>query len=219
MIELKLKYLENSIYIDDNKVNVIEIHNKAIYSKIICAFRENILFKGDNDYVSLYNNTDKLDMGNKCLLITDIFFDVFNNSKIMNKMYIDIENEFNFLYTYSQKNLLQEKIIRAIAEILNDSDYHFKYKSDISIVNILKSMDVKLDNTYYNTPFENFSLIIDLNEIFKMDIIFIVNVKCYLTKDEINEIYKLCIYKKVKLIIIENLKDINNYKFEEKNII
>jgi CRISPR type II-A-associated protein Csn2 len=52
---------------------------------------------------------------------------------------------------------------------------------------------------------DNLLLLIDINSVLKLNkIVIFVNLKQYLTKDELEELYKYSIYNKVNIILIDS---------------
>ena len=50
-------------------------------------------------------------------------------------------------------------------------------------------------------------------------ILILVNVKCYFVSDELEEIYKMILHLKVKVLFIEFYKDNDHKKYENKVIV
>ena len=101
---------------------------------------------------------------------------------------------------------------------LDNIDLPIYIEEDVNIDNIIKLMNIKIkkeDNILKNL----FIFIEIVKELQNYNLLVLVNLKQYLTKEELNEFYKYAIYNKVALLLIDNISYGIAQKYEKKLII
>ena len=101
---------------------------------------------------------------------------------------------------------------------LDNIDLPIYIEEDVNIDNIIKLMNIKIkkeDNILKNL----FIFIEIIKELQNYNLLVLVNLKQYLTKEELNEFYKYAIYNKVALLLIDNISYGIAQKYEKKLII
>ncbi|MBW6409666.1 type II-A CRISPR-associated protein Csn2 [Clostridium weizhouense] len=220
MIELCTELLDESIKFNINKVNVLEINNKELFNKVVYALNKNI---NTNEYFGemyLYEKNEEIDLNRNCMIIHD-FYNIFSNqTKILKGFYDDIEKEYKFNYEDETIISLQKPLIKSVRDILIEYDYELTQKETIEIKDLLKIMDVRFDVNYYDKPLENVFLLIDLIANFKIcKVLIFVNAKCFFTQEELVEIYKMIVYKRINVLFVEYYKGESNKAYENKVLI
>lgn len=220
MIELCTELLDESIKFMPNKVNILEINNKDLFNKIVYALNKNI---NTTEYVGemyLYEGNDDIGISKNCMIVHD-FYNIFSNqSKILKGFYEEIDKEYKFNYEEEEIFNLQKNLIQSVRGILTEYDYELVLKEIIEIKDLLKALDVRFDLNYYDKPLENIFLLIDLISNFKIcKVAVFVNAKCFFTEEELEEIYKMIIYKRINVLFVEYYKGESNKYYENKVLI
>lgn len=199
---LRIDYLDNKIEIKSESITAIEVENKKYFYRIVNDFNllissqviENIMFL-DNEY-------NEINMKNKLKIFIDFFNWGFDSKKYLN----DISKYINDNLLEEDKLLLSKQYIKIkgiYKKILNDIDIPLSLDDDISLDNLIKLLNVRINQK--DNLLDNLFLIIDLEKLFNKDnILIFVNLKQYLSKDEVNEFYKYCIYNQVKILLIDS---------------
>ena len=79
-------------------------------------------------------------------------------------------------------------------------------------------MNIKINKE--DSILKNLFILIDvINELKNYNLLILVNLKQYLTKEELNEVYKYAIYNNVTLLLIDNTSYGIPQKYEKKLII
>lgn len=220
MIELVSELLEENIKFIEGRVNILEVNNKELYNRIIYRLNKKINIDEDYEDIYLYEDNKEISVGKNCMLIYDLF-NVFNNqTKIFKSLFDDIVKEYKFNYDEIEILSLQKELIDSIKEIILEYDYELNYKEVIDIKDLLKVLDVRFDNNHYDNPFENILLLIDLITNFKIcKVLILINSKCLFSKDELEEIYKMILYKRINVLFVEVYKGDVDKKYENKVLI
>ena len=177
-MKIKINYLENIIKLKDNNVLTIEIENKKYFYRLVNDL--NSLSNSEIvEEITFYNDEDK-EINGKVKIFVNYFDFEFNSKKYSNDINKYIINEMN---ESDKNNLIKSynKLIDAFLKIL------------------------KLSISSKNSLLDNLLLLIELENVLKsFNTLIFINLKQYLTNQELIELYKYSIYNKVNIILIDS---------------
>lgn len=173
--------------------------------------KEKIYFYKDQKEVELYN---------KICCFIDIFNIDFTARKITNQLYSKIEDLVN--RDSQLKNIFissVQDLIKMLKPIINEFDIPLCNTEAFLISDFLKFIKLGIDNQN-QTILESLLLLIDIESIFNFnEFIVFIDIKKYLTKKELMEIYKYSKYKSVDILLVESLSAGITLEYERKLII
>lgn len=200
-MKINIDYLENDIEFIDGYVNVIEIENKKYFYRIINDFYK-INEDGISDNIKLFNNINEINISNKFNVVLNYFDFEFDSKKYSNDIVkyliqeIDAVEKNNII---SQYNLL----IKKVNKIVNKIDLPLLINNTIDINTIIKNIKIEIEQK--EELLDNLFLLIDLEKALNTNrILIFVNLKQYLNKSELEELYKYSIYNNIKIILIDS---------------
>ena len=209
-MKFKISFIENLIEIDNEYVRCIEIENKDYFYRTISLLND---FNNNEDLKEEINFIDKIDFK----MIIDYFNIDLNDKKTLNavikyvKENIDVLNYDKLLRSY-------QRLCTLFSSSLENIDIPINIEEDINIDNIIKLMNIKINKE--DSILKNLFIFIDvINELKNYNLLILVNLKQYLTKEELNEVYKYAIYNNVALLLIDNTSYGIPQKYEKKLII
>lgn len=218
-MKLKIVGFESELNLDDYYVNVVEIHNKNLFHKIISQLYDKHRGLDVNNELKIIDDIEEINF-KKDVYFVDNYFNVdANNRRIINRLYMEIvKNILDYGYG-SEYDLLINNLIKLILHSSNEISINITFDNKIEINDFLKLLNIKIDEPMYCSIKENLYLLIDILSEFKMHkFILLCNLKNYIPIDELKELYKYSQYRKIKLVLIENVKD-NKIENENKLII
>ena len=138
-----------------------------------------------------------------CLILNPFALDI-NSRKALTGLYTELGklglNEENYLKTCSLKGQIAEYIY----DLLNQADYALKFKDDFNLQSLFKALEVEFEAGEGNF-LEGLVYFLDVCSKFqKIKILTFVNLKTYLTSEELHEFYKEAFYRKIQLLLLEN---------------
>lgn len=220
MIEINISLLESEVKFNNDKVNVLEINNKKLFNKMTHLLNKTINGNEDDSDILLYDNNKEISLSKNTMLIYDMYNIFSNQTKIIKNFYDDVAKEYRYNYEDDEILKLQKDLVESIRNVLIEYDYELTCKEIIDIKDLLKVLDVKFDTDVYDKPLDNILLLIDLIDTFKIcKVVIFVNAKCYFSNEEMDEIYKMIIYKRINVLFIEYYKGANNKSYENKVIV
>lgn len=216
-MNLKVNYFENSIKFKNDSIQVFEIENKKMFFRFVNDLYE---IKNANNSFELYfydDNHVEINLTGKIEIYTN-YFDLDINSKkninYLSKIIAETisDEEKNELFN------IYKKMYKNVTSVLKNIDLPLTINNDISIEDVIKFSKVSIVKK--SDLLDNLFLIIDLEKILKLNsLIFFVNLKQYLNKEELVELYKYSIYNNVNISLIDSQSYGTKLDYENKLII
>lgn len=216
-MKIKIEYFDNQIDINNEFINSIEIENKKYFYRFVndLYYLENGKFP--DSIVCFDNNGKEIDLSNKIKVYVDFFNFNFENKKYSN----DIIKYLNDNITDIDKDILLKqynKFILAYHKILNDVDLPLFINNDTSIDNIVKTLKVSIESK--EGLLNNLLLLIDIERnLLTKNVLVFINLKQYLDKNELIELYKYSIYNQISIVLVDSQSYGVKLDFEKKIII
>ena len=218
-MKINIEYIDNEIIIPDNKVFNIELENKIYFYRLIneLNYISNGADSPEEDNIKFFKNNNELNLFNKIDVYIDYFNIDFNSKKIINSLYRALKTTFSeedkikiANYYLKIKNILSKSFLDYNLPLTISSEY------DIEL--IFKLLKINIEKK--NNLLDNLLILIDINNIFKInELLIFVNLKQYLNKEELNELYKYSVYNNVKILLIDSQSYGTCNEYEKKLII
>ena len=189
-MKLNFSYLDNDVLIDNNKILSIEVENKNYFYRIVNDL--NTIYNGNiSDDLTIYDNeNNEIDLTNKISVMIDYFNIDFNSKKLINTLSKSIIENID-IEDLNKIKFNYNKIKNIISKSLNEYDFSISFIDELEMENKFK-----------------------LNKL-----LVFINLKQYLSKEELVEFYKYCIYNNVMIILVDSQTYGTTTKYEKKLII
>ena len=202
---MKIFSLENDMIFTEEYINVLQIQDKKLFTNVINSLNDNINnIEDTKERIIILDNDTEIKIEKEVLMIIDVFNIDFNQKKIQNALYNKIEKiykqEFERMSEF--QNVFQ-KLQLNVLDVFNEFPFEFNYKESIGIQEYLKLLGLKISNNKEKIIDTIFSLIDVVEYLSIAKLLIFVNIKLYLGNDEIQEVYKYAMYKKVNILLIE----------------
>lgn len=216
-MKIKVNYLENILEINNEKVLSIEIENKNYFYRLISNIYSIINSEVVEDITFYDLNNNELNISNKIKIFVNYFNFEFDSKKYandINKYIINVMNEDDKTILLKSYNKLIEKILK----ILNKCDLPLQILEEITIDSIIKNLKLTINSK--NNLLDNLLLLIELEKALKTNnLLVFINLKQYLTNQELIELYKYAIYNKINILLIDSQSYGTTAAYENKLII
>ncbi len=213
-MRINCNYVENSIIFEDGKINSIEMENKKFFYRFVRDLYS--ISNGDvlEEFIFLDDNNKEISVFNKIKIFNNFFEFDFNSKKYNMEILKQLVSEINDEDKNEILNL-QKKIYTKVNKQLNKYDIPLYISIDIDLEAILKELKITIKN--YDDILNNLFLLIDLENILRLsNILIFINLKQYLSTEELEEFYKYAIYNNVKLILVDSQCYTSTSKYEKK---
>lgn len=204
-MKLQLKNFNFNVDLDD-KINAIIIENTIEYRKIVNSFINELNIKDGN---ILLSKDIELLMPDKYLFTFYDYFSFDINKYALNKFYKKLK-EISMLEYSSETSNLKNKIEEYVYKITKEYDLYLDISCDLDIIEILKSLNVKIKQYDKLSLDKIINYMNIISEIFNIKYFVFISVKNYLTEKEILDFYKYIIYNEFNVVLVEpnNVKTI-----------
>lgn len=215
-MNMNIDYFDNKIAFNGDYINVVEIENKKYFYRFVKDIYT-ISAEGMTNDITFFEDNKEKNVNGKIKVFSDFFNFEFDSKKYSN----DISKYVSTNIDDGERNVLLSlcnKIVKIYTKILNNIDLPLNVDTDITIENITKFVKVSIRNS--NELLESLLLLIDLERVLlTKNILFFVNLKQYLSKTELLELYKYAIYNKIEIVLIDSQGYGGTMKYEKKYII
>lgn len=201
-MRIKIDFIDSTIDFDISNVYSFEIHNKKYLYRISSLF---YLISNDDlpEEVECFDkDNNELKISGKVRFFSEYFDFGFDSKKysadITKYILTNVEQ-------YDGENILKaySKLCKLINRELQKTDLSISISIDEGIENVIKMFKPKINQK--DDLLENLFLIIDLEVALNSNkILCFMNLKQFLSKEEMLEFYKYATYNSVKVIMLES---------------
>ncbi len=204
-LNLQMEFIENT-------VNVLVLEDPVQFSEIV------YLLKSDEKVLEspfVLSESDKfLQISKEMEIIVDPFSLDFNSRKIQQQLYKEMEivaTEFDV-----EKAEVNGRMLYLIEGIQERLQYqNIAYNLEFSWENLLKLYQVHFEPLCESLLEKLVEYIKIASNLLNLKVIGFVNLKLYLTKEQLHYLYEIAFYNKVNLLLIENIE---NTQLEEEKL-
>lgn len=215
-MKLNVKYFENLVVFNNTEINVLEIENKAMFYRFIRDLHSINSYDVYED-IQFFGEDTEINMINKLKIYVDFFDFQFDSKKSINDISKYVSSSVNEEDKDKIKSLYN-KIIKSYEKILNEIDLPLCVDNELNFDNLSKL--IKLSIQTKDELLDNLLLLIDLERVLKSKCLLVfVNLKQYLSKNELIELYKYAIYNNVNIFLVDSQSYGVTLKYEKKLII
>ena len=188
-----------SIELIENQAYNIVIENATALSSVMESLYGQINGM-EGDFI-LSEAEQILPLPKNIVLISNPFEINCNDKKILNKLYQELqtnmqEQAFDFF------NDLNCNIINFLDLVINPVTYNLEYSFESDFTGLLKLYDVKICVNADSLLEKIIDYIRAIKNICGIQVIAFLNLKQFLTVEELQQLYEFCFYEKVHIIII-----------------
>lgn len=216
-MKMKIHYLEHALLMEDDVISVLEVENKRYFFRIVKELYDISMGEmGDN--IKFFDlDFKELNYAGKIRVILNYFDFEFDSKKVTGDMFKYISSKVSEV-EYDRLIRKYQQLVKEYSHVLNRLDLPITVKSDCNVETITKIMKLQIDSK--NSLLEDLLLLIDLEKLLKShEVLFFVNLKQYLSKEEVKELYKYSLYNQVKIVLIDSQCYGGTWDFEKKLII
>lgn len=216
-MRLSIKYIDNVITFDNRSINCLEIENKSYFYKIVNDINNISVGNVIEDVIFTDDEYKELNLSNKINITFDYFNFDFNSKKIISIINKKV-NENISINDKDDLSKLYNKIRKIYLPILNDMDLNIDINNDFDLDLIIKLLNITIKSK--DNLLDNLFLLIDIEKELNINkIIVFINLKQYLNKNELIELYKYLLYNNIVVLLIDSQSYGICNEYEKKIII
>ena len=159
--------------------------------------------KQDGKFV-LSQDLKELDIS-KCMeIITDPFSIDLNGRKILNKLYAELGDLSREEIMYTKTLELTQYIQAYLLDLESNTSHNLRFNNEMDISGLLKTMDVKLEDLEEDFFERLICYIKNVVNVLAVKVFVFINLRSYLTDNQMKELIQEITYQEVKALFIEN---------------
>ena len=199
--------------LEENKITTIVIENPLVMSEVIRNISRQV---NGEDGEWILSDQDKVFSAEKISIFLDNPLMVNSNEKrILTRLYKELSEQANTLM-YEEYTQINSYIVSFLERLLDTVPYHLDMEVDMDLICILKWYGVKIESDGVSVLEALLDYLRALSCICNIHVVFILNVKQFLTIEEVQQLYEFCFYEKMHLINLEGQK---NYNLEQEKCV
>ena len=199
--------------LEENKVTTIVIENPSVMSEVIRDISRQVNGE-DGEWV--LSEQDKIFSVEKSSMFLDNPIMVNSNEKrILTRLYKELSEQANTLM-YEEYTQINSYIVSFLEKLLDTVPYHLDMEVDMNLTGMLKLYGVKMESDGVSVLEVLIDYLRALSSICNIHVVFILNIKQFLTIEEVQQLYEFCFYEKMYLINLEGQK---NYNLEQEKCV
>lgn len=216
-MKIKISFVDKILDFSSNNVICLNILNRTYLIRIMKAFYNLSEGESDENIYCFNEQNEEENLVNKVNYISNYFDVIYSGRKFSNEIinYIlkelpesDINNIQNNFKKY-ENELLQK---------LSKLDVPLQLTLNDDVDDILKIFKIEIFSK--ESMLDNLFLLLKIESIFKINkLICLINLKQYLTSEQINELLKYATYNNLRILLIESTVSKINTMYETNIII
>lgn len=198
-----LAHAPNNIKIEmvEGKVTVLVIETPTVLRGLLQELDEQL--QGNSGGITLSIDYEPVSLGKNLLLVDAPLNIDCNDRKILAKLYQNIIDEERTQHHLEKENF-DKAYLEYIREICLLSPLPIIYDERLSLVELLKSAHVMIDHTAGSYVENLWNYIKVMSDLFHIKVFVFVNLKSFLSKQELDLLYTQCFYEQKQLLLIES---------------
>lgn len=190
-----------NLEIKENLINVLVIEAPDIFARITGELFNQI---GGEPGGFILSEKDAIKtISKEAEIIINPFIVDCNEKRILQKIYQELNDEIKD--SMIEKTVyLQGQMIAYLEEVTQRLPYPLEFDVEENMIGFFKLCNVEVDNHGKALIEKIINYVKMLSQICNIHIVFLVNIKLYLSQAELEELYKCAFYEKISLILLEN---------------
>lgn len=199
--------------LEENKITTIVIENPLVMSEVIRDISRQV---NGEDGEWILSEQDKIfSIEKSSQFINNPLMVNSNEKRILTRLYKELFEQANTLM-YEEYTQINSYIVSFLVRLLDTVPYHLDMEMDMDLTGILKLYGVKMESDGVGVLEVLIDYLRALSSICNIHVIWILNVKQFLTVEEVQQLYEFCFYEKILLINLEGQK---NYNLEHEKCV
>lgn len=199
--------------LEENKITTIVIENPLVMSEVIRDISRQV---NGEDGEWILSEQDKIfSIEKSSQFINNPLMVNSNEKRILTRLYKELFEQANTLM-YEEYTQINSYIVSFLVRLLDTVPYHLDMEIDMDLTGILKLYGVKMESDGVGVLEVLIDYLRALSSICNIHVIWILNVKQFLTVEEVQQLYEFCFYEKILLINLEGQK---NYNLEHEKCV
>jgi len=211
--------LENDLFPSPDYITVLEIENKKLFGTMAQSFFAKIAGQEALENIALIEDGQALRFDKSAIYISDPMQLCFYDKKIQTVLY----EKITIMYNTNQELQMRvedqyARFVETLRQLFYEVDVDLDYTYQFELLKLLKLLDVRIVEVEPLSPIEKLSTFLEIVANLRLfSLIVFCNFKSYVADEDLDELYKLILYLKIPVVLIES--SLNSLRKGEKKLI
>ena len=138
-----------------------------------------------------------------------------NEKKILTKLYKELSEQAK-TSLYEECTQVNFHIVDFLEKLFATVPYHLEMELDVDVAGLLKLYGVKIESDGADVLENLIDYLRAISSICNIHVVWILNLKQFLTEEQVDQLYEFCFYEKIYLINLEGQK---NYSLKQEKCV
>ena len=191
-----------SFDLNNNLINVLVCENEKVYNGMIIDLYK---LEGDRDSSFILSSDEKqINFNDNCEIIFNPFKIDINNKKNIEKLYGQLSKYMSMDNMFIEKNEIIEQLYMYINKLSLISEYDILHNDRLEDKSIFKLIGLEIENDgCFDDMLINYMKV--TNKLQGSKLYIFVNLKSFITSNDVLKMYKDIEYNKINVLLIENV--------------
>lgn len=200
---MSLVHSKSNIKVDlgEGKASVLVIENPIAMREFLFELEEQL--QGKPGGFILSDGYEPISIGKNLVLVKDPLSIDCNEKKVLTKLYQNIVDEEKIQY-HRERDNFDKAYLEYLRELCLLSPLPLAYDERLSLGELLKSAHVVIDHAAGSYVENLWYYIKVMSDMLSIKVFAFVNLKCFLSSEELDLLYRQCFYEQKLLLLIES---------------
>ncbi|MDD7410570.1 MAG: type II-A CRISPR-associated protein Csn2 [Fusobacterium gastrosuis] len=206
-MKLVYKNIEYILNLEENKVPVYIIENQKLFFTMLQDLHRQVNMSEEGNF-SLFDDKNKeLNISKNFLLISDVFNINFHDKKIINSIFSMLKEESLSEENYLLRLEAENKLKDFLQVLISDFEFPLEINEKFEYENLFKLFNIRIQENYENFLEKIIDYLKIITRLTSIKYIVFINLKTFLSKNELEKLYKESFYNKINIILFENYEN------------
>lgn len=206
-MKLVYKNIEYILNLEENKVPVYIIENQKLFFTMLQDLHRQVNMSEEGNF-SLFDDKNKeLNISKNFLLISDVFNINFHDKKIINSIFSMLKEESLSEENYLLRLETENKLKDFLQMLISNFEFPLEINEKFEYENLFKLFNIRIQENYENFLEKIIDYLKIITRLTSIKYIVFINLKTFLSKNELEKLYQESFYNKINIILFENYEN------------
>lgn len=206
-MKLVYKNIEYILNLEENKVPVYIIENQKLFFKMLQDLHRQVNMSEEGNFALFDDKNKELNISKNFLLISDVFNINFHDKKIINSIFSILKEESLSEENYSLRLETENKLKDFLQVLISSFEFPLEINEKFEYESLFKIFNIKIQENYENFLEKIIDYLKIITRLTSIKYIVFINLKTFLSKNELEKLYKESFYNKINIILFENYEN------------
>lgn len=199
--------------LEENRIITLVVENPKVMSDMLRdIFRQ---INGEEGGWILSENDKIFPLEKTGVLLDNPLTADCNEKKILTKLHKELSEQAK-TSLYEECTQVNFHIVDFLEKLFATVPYHLEMELDVDVAGLLKLYGVKIESDGADVLENLIDYLRAISSICNIHVVWILNLKQFLTEEQVDQLYEFCFYEKIYLINLEGQK---NYSLKQEKCV